>query len=196
MTLEVKQETPLEGGKVRKQIADLLYFARGLIVRDDGAFVTITDIYAKARQMERLVSDHLKEANRPYKERMNANTDIAAAFLEPLKEIIAVCNLQTTQYRALLVEQKAKEEAAVKVAAAAVDAPMPYIAPVDRSIRGSGATSITRRKMRFEVTELGKVPLQYMQINAEAVETALKLGVAEIAGIRVWEEVTTELRMR
>jgi hypothetical protein len=181
---------------VEKQLITLLDQARRLIVDSEGAFATITSIYAQARQMEKLINDRLKEANRPAQDSINANKDIAQSFLTPIKEIIGVCNNQTNQWRAHLEAQKQSEALQIQQAAALFDAPVPYIAPVEKSLKGKGASSITKKRMRFELLELEKVPLRYLQLNERAVEFDIKLGVGSIAGLKIWEETYTELRAR
>lgn len=197
MTIEIAQDLlPVEEKAAKQQLGELLGFARGLIVRDEGAFKTITEVYAQARDMEKLVLARLKEANRPYQEQINANKDTAENFLQPLKEIVAVCNNQTNHYRQMLIEEKKREEDSIKAAAAAFDAPVPYIAPVERTIRGTGARSVTRKHTRWEVVDIAKVPARYLQVNEEAVLSDVRLGIGAIAGLRIWEETTTELRAR
>ena len=196
MTLQINPEAlPAAPSEAAQEIGALLSFARGLVVNNEGAFATITEVYAKARAMERLVNARLKEANQPYQAQMNANQDAARSFLGPIKEIIGVCNSQTSQYRAQLVESKRQEEEKTRAAASAFNAPMPYIAPIER-IRGSGATSVVKKRIRVALEDISKVPLRYLILNEEAVLADVKLGVGSISGLKIWEEQTSELRTR
>ena len=107
--LTLNDALQIESNDAQGKLALLLEQARGLIVDSEGAFATVTSIYAQARQMEKLVNDRLKEANRPAQDSINANKDIAQSFLTPIKEIIGVCNNQTNQWRARLETQKREE---------------------------------------------------------------------------------------
>ena len=162
------------------QLGDLLEQARGLVVDNEGAFTTITSIYAQARQMEKLINDRLKEANRPAQDSINANKDIAQSFLTPIRGIVRSMQQSNEPMEGAARGEKQAEAAQIQQAAAVFDAPVPYIAPVDKTLKGKGATSITKKRMRFELLELEKVPLRYLQLNERAVEYDIKLGVGSI----------------
>jgi hypothetical protein len=44
--------------------------------------------------------------------------------------------------------------------------------------------------------DISKVPTKYLMVNEEAVKRDLKLGIETIPGLEVYEETTTQLRVR
>lgn len=59
--------------------------------------------------------------------------------------------------------------------------------PPAPTVRTALGTTTVRRVMDFEITDLAQVPADYLQVNAEAVRTAIRRGVRDIPGIRIFE---------
>lgn len=48
----------------------------------------------------------------------------------------------------------------------------------------------TKELTKFEVTDLGAVPREYLELSNKAVNAAIKAGVTEIPGIRIYKDAT------
>lgn len=55
-------------------------------------------------------------------------------------------------------------------------------------INQSSANSVVRKVWAFRLTDLSKVPLQYIQLNETAVRNAIKAGERNIAGLEIFQE--------
>ena len=55
-------------------------------------------------------------------------------------------------------------------------------------INQSSANSVVRKVWAFRLTDLSKVPLQYLQLNETAVRNAIKSGERNIAGLEIFQE--------
>ena len=115
---------------------------------------------------------------------------------EPLDKIIEIANAKTGSYQKLLEEQKRVNDEETRQAAALFGDSDIYIAPLEKTIRGDGAMAITKTVKKFRLSDINKVPMKYLMLNEKAIELDIKLGLSEIAGLEIYEEQTTQLRVR
>jgi len=70
----------------------------------------------------------------------------------------------------------------------------PVVAEVPKVTRVEEGSASHRRDWTFEITDAGQVPREYCQPDEKLIRQAVKDGVREIAGVRVFEEYTTLIR--
>jgi alanyl-tRNA synthetase len=202
MSIQVKDEVDeffVERSRVSlKERLDLIVTtASNLAVTNEEHFRRITSLYAESKSWENKIEFIRKEANAPDQARISARNDKAKELLTPLKQIQAIAKDKSAQYQELLEQNKRKEEQKMAQAVELLGLDeMPYVPPVDKSIRGDGALMYTKMVKRFRLTDLSKVPLKYLMLNEEAIEQDIKLGVAVIPGIEIYEEKVTQLKAR
>lgn len=61
-------------------------------------------------------------------------------------------------------------------------------------INQSSANSVVRKVWAFRLTDLSKVPLQYIQLNEIAVRNAIKAGERNIAGLEIFQECQVAIK--
>lgn len=61
-------------------------------------------------------------------------------------------------------------------------------------INQSSANSVVRKVWAFRLTDLSKVPLQYLQLNETAVRNAIKSGERNIAGMEIFQECQVAIK--
>lgn len=61
-------------------------------------------------------------------------------------------------------------------------------------INQSSANSVVRKVWAFRLTDLSKVPLQYIQLNETAVHNAIKAGERNIAGLEIFQECQVAIK--
>ena len=61
-------------------------------------------------------------------------------------------------------------------------------------INQSSANSVVRKVWAFRMTDLSKVPLQYIQLNETAVRNAIKAGERNIAGLEIFQECQVAIK--
>jgi hypothetical protein len=100
-------------------------------------------------------------------------------------------------------EEEARRQAAHdkdKAAARALGeaAPKPaqdlQLPDVERTIRAQGGTASIAMKWTFEVTDVSRVPTQYLAVNGTAVREAIRNGARNIPGLRIYEEPNVRVR--
>jgi len=192
--LQTPDEFPLEG--IKKTISEMQLFAENLDVTSEVSFRKITSIYSEAKSWEKIIEQQRKEANAPDQSRINARNDRAKQISEPLKGILIVCKRKADQYQRHLEESKRLEEESLSKAALIFDEEIPYIAPIEKTHRGDGAMAVSKEETRWRVTDLEKVPRQYLMLDEQKIKLSIKMGLTSIPGIEVYTEKVTQLRTR
>ncbi len=182
---------------LKQRLKEIISSAVHLSVDNEESFRKVTALYAESKNWEKQIEFARKQANTPDQERINGRNDKAKELLIPLKQIQSIAKQKAEQYQMMLEERKRKEEEGIRQAVDLLGLDeMPYIAPVDKSIRGEGAIVYTRTVRKFRIVDLSKIPLKYLQINEEAIEQDIRLGVGEIDGLEIYEEKVTQLKAR
>jgi hypothetical protein len=89
--------------------------------------------------------------------------------------------------------QEAKTEEQTVAALGKVAAAAAPIEPV-RTRTDTGALASARTVWSHELVDLALVPREYLMLNPDAVKAALKAGVREIPGLKIFETVKTVIR--
>lgn len=177
-------------------IGDMIAFTKALVVDTEESFKKISSIYSQARAWKKAVEEKRKALAEPYRRKVAEINDRAKELTDPLDEIIAIANLKTNAYHQLVEERKKKEDEELRKKAAIFDFEEIYIPPMEKSLRGDGAVTVTTIETRWKVTDLSQVPLKYLKIDEKAIERDLKLGIEIIPGIELYKEKITNLRKR
>lgn len=182
---------------IKHKLSVIVFNANNLAVNNEESFRKITGFYSESKEWERQIEFLRKTANAPDQERINARNDKAKELLTPLKEIQRISKEKSSQYQMMLEEAKKKEEQRIKEAVELIGADeMPYLPPVEKTLRGDGAIVYTRIVRKFRVVDQEKVPKKYWKVDEETIERDIKLGIAEIPGVEVYEEKITQLKTR
>lgn len=109
--------------------------------------------------------------------------------------------LNVWQNAKLAAQRKADAQAAAQAAkeAALFDEPAPVAAPTVvkeavRVVTASGAKASGSIKWKGEVEDIDLVPRQYMRVNQDAIDAAVKGGTRAIPGVRIFETINTSIR--
>jgi hypothetical protein len=163
-----------------KAMKKMIEATRKDIIADASAFVTAVNQFAKpytaaldgiATVLERKITAHTQEQNR----------------------------LRLVQQQKIAEEAKKLNDKISKQALkAGVEAPQPMFIPVVDSapeiIRTAAGSASLRTTWAFEVTDFSQVPDEYKVIDTAAVKNAMSAGIRNIPGIRIFQEVKTQIR--
>jgi len=90
--------------------------------------------------------------------------------------------------------KKAEEEAkAVEIEAPVV---VPPVVPKAENVAraDTGAAAFQRKSWEFEVEDIGNIPREYLLLDEKKVRDAIRMGIRNIPGIRIFETTKTVLR--
>ncbi len=184
-------------GAVKTVIADLLGYANKMVVETEPAYKSMTSLYRQARDWKKVIENRRKELTEPLRRETSRINDKAKEITDPLDKVIDIANSKTNGYMAVLEAQKRQKEEDLKAIAALFDCfEETETVPESSTIRGNGAMLVKKAEKKFRTIDLSKVPLKYLMVNEEAVKRDLKLGIENISGLEVYEEITSNLRVR
>lgn len=182
---------------ILSSVSEMKEAAQSLVVNNEGAFKEITALYKKAKDWEKIVENRRKEANAPDQARINARNDRAKDITDPLKSIQAICKAKSAQYQQAVEAEQAAQADALQLGALLFDEENVFVPEKPKTtLRGEGATVFTKMEKRFRVVDLEKVPSKYLMLDEDKVKRDIKLGIAEIPGLEIYEEKTTQIKVR
>jgi hypothetical protein len=136
-----------------------------------------------------------KAMKRPWDTLVRAIDGAWRAILDPLdaaertlknRWAIYVAEERAAQEKAL-EKQRAHEQAFQKANPSATVLPVEAPAPVSNiTTTASGSKAVGREVPDFEILDLEKVPHQYLDLNPTRVKAAMRSGVREIPGLRLF----------
>lgn len=186
-----------EEPSLKKKLAIVIDEVKAIEILNEDHFRKITKLYGEAKDWEKRIEFIRKEANQPDKDRINARNDRAKEILDPLKLIQEIAKEKCDRYQMILDQRRVDEEKKVQDAVDLLGLDVvPLPAPVEKTVRGDGAIMYTRTVRKFRIVDQSLIPTKYFTVDREAIEKDLKLGVAEIPGIEIYEEKQTNLRTR
>ena len=178
--------------KIEKENKPVVAKAATLAVKsaDDetAAFEVLTAIAGRLKMIEtrrtaitKPINDSLKEVNKLFK-----------CLSEPLKEADAIIRGKILDFRSLREAQalarQAKLEEKAQIAASKGDdekaeelqTKATFTAPIV-------GDSVTSKRWNFEVTDEMKIPRNFLQVDEKAIRDAIRDGVREIAGVKIYQ---------
>ena len=91
-------------------------------------------------------------------------------------------------------KQKELDAQAKKADVEPVEMPK-MVAPVKQDpVRTDSGTASTRMEWTYEITDFDKIPRQYLIINPPSVKLAIKSGIREVPGLRIFERPVVTVR--
>jgi len=132
-------------------------------------------------------------------------------FTGPLRDAEDLLKRKIGQYRYKVELERRKQEEAIRKAneelqkkleaeaeAAGVEAPKVTPMPVPRretvTRAETGAAAHIRKVWKAEITDSALVPREYCEPSMKLIDRAVRMGVREIPGVRIFEDVSTVLR--
>ncbi len=166
------------GGNAKK-IGKAIEVQRKAIILEPQEFVKGVNAICKS------ISDSLDEAERTAKGKIN---QYQARVLMEQRE-----RQKNADEEARKLQEAVNKEAKEKgIEAPVVVAPVVQSAPkVTRTEAGSASQ---RKVWSFEIVDGDKVPREYLIIESQKIRDAIKMGVREIPGVRIFEETKTIFR--
>ena len=216
MELET-QEVSTQTVAIQSAGSELAAQAERAVIDSDDSASRMTDLLGivKARlkssedarkALVKPLNDHVKWINDQFK---GATEDLRTADALGRRKLNAYLQEKEARERAERerqrreAEERALEEASrleasgkAKEAEALVDsAALIPEAPKSGPTRGAyGASAAQQRRWTFEVTDINKVPTEFLVVDAGLVRAEIRNGLREIPGLRIFQESSVSIR--
>ena len=195
----------------RQEAIALCAAAQKLRVQDRDGQVAATNLAAELKKIAKTVENARKNYTGPVNEHLQAVNGLAKEISAPLDEGLRHLTGQLNSYASQVELERRKAEAAARrqaeeeqkrldaeAKAAGVEAPLvPEVLPAETktaAVRTEAGTSYQRKTWTFEVVDPAKLPREYMVLNESAVRAAIKNGVRNIPGLKIFETAQTVIR--
>jgi hypothetical protein len=154
------------------------------------------NLIAKVKTYGKKIEEIRKRINEPYRKMMTYNNEKCRPFLDQLERIEKIL---LTKIDAWKIKSSLEEEEMQKEAELLKDALQLHVVPFVKTesvLRTSTALAYEKTTLKFEVECLAMVPINYITIDEDKVEAALKAGTREIPGLKIYEQKKTIIRSR
>lgn len=193
----------------REQVANMVKEAMALTVDNDESNAMAVQLGTQAKKLNKTLEDEKKRIiEQPFIKKVNAFIkavrNLCKSFQDDLKHVEDITKQKTKIYqnKIKLKHRKAQEEARKAVEElqkkidkeakkAGVEAPKieaPVIPESPKVTRTDSGTSHIRKEWIFEITDPKKIPREYMKVDEQAIRKAVKAGIREIVGVRIYQE--------
>ena len=188
----------------------LVSVSMALKVTDDDSRTQATEFGLQVKQIFKKIEEARDHHVRPLNTMVKGINNTAKIMTDPLKRAENYLKDQISSYawRLEMERRKAQEEARkvakelqrkvdAEAAAANIPAPVvpePVVAPPETKVRTESGTSFLKMVWDFEVTTPAEVPREYLAVNEKAIREAIKNGVRNIPGVKIFEKPQTNFR--
>lgn len=207
----VAQDTHVQ--ELAARIVTLQTQATAIVIDNPERVQTATDLLGLIARMKKGLEERRQVLVKPLNDQVREINDTFKGYSGPLEDadrivrqkVIAFNQAEEQRRRqeeARLRELQAKEQAKLEKQAArkGLEAPPPQPAVVvpqaAPTVRSEAATVTTKKVWDFEVTDKAAVPESFKLVNEAAIRAAVRAGVREIAGCRIFERDELAVRTR
>lgn len=194
----------------REQIVNMVKEAMALTIENDESNTIAVELGTQAKKLNKTIEAEKKRIIERPNDFIKAVRNFCKSFQDQLEKIEYTLKQKITTYQTKRELERRKTEEETRKAAeelqkkidkeakkAGVEAPKietPIIPEPSKVIRTDSGTSHIRKEWTFEITEPWNVPHKYMKVDEQAIRKAVKAGIREIAGVRIYQETKTVFR--
>lgn len=206
--------TPFPIGHIQKELevykpklAKLEKQAKDLKVVDPETFQAAIDGAGTAKGLIKVIEGRKAEITTPYREFVNKVNNAAKFFTDPLKRVAQEFSRKSGDYQyqqdlarkkqeKLIAEEAAKLQKKLDAQAKKDGVEAPVVAEVkpqkvENVIHTAGGHSQHLRKQWVgEIEDPEKIPHEYCVPDQKLINQAVKMGVREIPGVKIYEKVS------
>lgn len=191
----------------KPKLAELEKQAKELKVTDNETFQMSIDGAGTAKALLKAIDGRKAEITSPYREFINKVNNAAKFFTDPLKSIAQEFSRKGGDYQYQLELARKKQQKAIEEANAklqkdldaqakkdGVEAPTvtPVKAPKPETVMhtAGGHSQHLRKQWVGEIEDGEKVPREYCVPDQKLINQAVRMGVREIPGVKIFEKVS------
>ena len=192
------------------QIDKMAKEAEALEIQDSATAKLGTEMAGQARKAQKAIDTLRKEIVGPAYDFKRSVDRLANGYRDKCKALADSLGRKMTVYQRKLDLERRKAEAAAKKAAdelqrkldaeakaakvEPIKVPSPIVKDIPKKVRTETGTAYQHKEWKFEVTDEDSVPREYLMVDDKAIRQAVKMGVREIPGVKIFEKVTTRFR--
>jgi adenylate kinase len=189
---------------INTEVTTIEFQAEQLQIINDETAKIATDMLGQIAKTKKVVEERRKFFVNPLNEQVKRINSLFKQIAEPLEKAEAIIKSKILTYRQeqerkrreeeerlrKLVEaeqKKLEKQAAKKGMPAPPPIPIPTIPKQEKTIESNEAQVTARVVWDFEIEDETKIPREFLMVNEKAIRAAVKAGVRNIPGVRIFQ---------
>lgn len=195
--LEKVSDFQVELTKYNDEVEKALGHARRVSIDTDDDATSNVEFAGQMRKLSKKIDATRKDISAPAREFVAKVNALASGYTEKLDEAINLISSKVGKFNHEKAEQQRIELEALAIIeeAAGVKTDSNVVA-VKENTKTALASTYQSTEWDIEVTDLEKVPVQYLMLNESMVKAAIKSGRTDIPGLKVTEKKVTRIRTK
>lgn len=185
---------------IKQEVDEFLYDYQDVKITTANEYTGAGDLLKQLQLKVKKVEEKRKEYTKPLDDLKKKIMDDFRQITDPLEQFITDVKVKMTDWYRL--EQKRKDEEQKKIEAdalaqAKVDNKSEVVVPVVNDIktqRGDVATTTVKKVWKWELIDAQKIPRDYLCPDPVKIGEAIRSGVREIEGVRIYQDEQISIR--
>lgn len=212
--IEYDSQLKKAAGQYENEITIIEVKANEIVVDNNDSLNTAVDYLSHIANTKKNVEDTRKTMVKPINDGLKAINEWFKRFSVPLEQADKTLRGKILVYRQeqdrlrreeeeRLRKLQEKEQKRLERQAAKKGAPPPpppvaalSVHTQDKTVRSGMGTVSAKRVWKVEVVDESMLPREYMIPNYKAINAAVKAGVRQISGCRIWQEEELSVRSK
>lgn len=191
--------TDINVREVIRTAASMDAYTSHLVISSDIEKANASEMLARVAKMRKALEERRVYYTKPLLEHKKRIDDLFKRWTVPLEEIDRKIRQAITNYNAVVEEERRKKEELerkkrelLEEIAAEEGRELPPPAPVEplpipKTVRTSSGTVASRMVWDFEVEDEALVPREYLAVDTAKIRAAVRAGVREIPGVKIFQ---------
>jgi hypothetical protein len=176
-----------------EQVEKTVFLASMINIEDQKSAEFAIGFAGEARKVKKRIESTKLAITEPYRDFVGEINCLAKNYTEKLDKVSEIIESKLTTWK----KEEDKKASEIDLSAALESGDALTLATQDNSkLRASNCTAFERDVWKYEVKDIFQVPIDYMEINENSVKLAIKNGLRNIPGLRIYKETVTQLRSR
>lgn len=154
------------------------------------------NLVARVKGYEKRIEEIRKRLNEPYRRMMNYNNEKCKPFTDRFDRIISIMKTKIDVWKIKYEEEQNALEKEAELLRDALQLEVTPFLKTEAQLRTGDALSYEKTTLKFEIEDESQVPREYLMVDEDKVNAALKAGIRNIPGLRVYTEKKTIIRSR
>jgi hypothetical protein len=179
------------------KINQILTYAKNYEVVSNWSAEEAITLGGEAKALAKSIDNARKTITDPARRFVNKINDTARIFTDKLEQVEEIIKRKVATWKKAEAEKLAIEAESAKDLMASLDLDIePFVEKAPKYVRGDGAMSYEQTVWKFDVEDLSITPREYLTIDEAKVKAAVKSGVREIPGLKIYSEQKTIIKSR
>lgn len=154
------------------------------------------NLISRVKGYGKKIEEIRKRINDPYRKMMTYNNEKCRPFLERLERIETILVSKIEVWKMKYAKEQEEMEKEAELLRDALQLEVTPFVKTEACLRTCDALAYEKTTMKFDIEDLSQIPREYLMVDEDKVKEAIKAGVREIPGLKIYAEKKTIIRSR